>query len=102
MDHPSSSSHAVPVMLFPLGQIVITSGAMDVLTHYPIAPQMLLLCHVTGEWGDLDDEDQEANRAAIKYGTRILSSHIINADEKIWIITEADRSVTTILLPSEY
>lgn len=102
MRHPSSSSHASPLMLFPLGKILITSSAMDVLSDCPITPQMLLVRHVTGDWGDLYDEDQAANRAAIKYGTRIFSSHPINADEKIWIITEGDRSVTTILLPNEY
>ena len=60
-----------------------------------------LLRHHTGDWGDLDPEDVEANRAALHYGSRLLSSYDIG-HQKLWIITEADRSTTTVLLPEEY
>lgn len=67
-----------------------------------------LLQHQTGSWGDLCDEDREANDKAVQEGTRILSAYMLpghwqtESDDRIWIITEADRSSTTILFPSEY
>ena len=58
--------------------------------------------HVTGDWGTVGDEDKKLNDAAVKDGTRILSAYQTSAGEKLWVITEADRSSTTILLPDEY
>ncbi len=63
----------------------------------------LLRRHVTGDFGDLSPEDEKANWLAIEEGTRIFSSYVINAvGEKVWIITESDRSLTKLLLPEEY
>lgn len=87
--------------LFVLGQIVATPGALGFLEERRIAPQVLLQRHLSGDWAEMDDFDQEANRQAVKDGSRILSSFGF-AGEKIWIITEADRSSTCFLLPSEY
>jgi hypothetical protein len=65
-------------------------------------PAALLKRHVTGDWGELDEEDRRENELSVANGFRLLSSYILSSGAKIWIITEADRSVTTLLLPSEY
>jgi len=83
---------------FELGQIYATSGAM--LQELDFRPYILR--HMMGDWGDLDDEDKEANEEAIAHGERILSAYQIAEKVRIYIITERDRSITTILLPSEY
>ncbi len=57
---------------------------------------------MTGDWGDLDDEDKKENELSVKQGFRILSAYNLENGEKVWVITEWDRSVTTILLPEEY
>ena len=88
-------------MLFTLGQIVATPGAIDTLATLNINPAKLVERHANGDWSEMYDEDAEANRSAIEHGERILSSYVIQG-EKVWVITEWDRSVTTILLPSEY
>ncbi len=87
---------------FPLGQVVATPGALDALDEVGIVPFILLHRHIQGDWGDLDIEDKEANNFAITHGNRVLSAYNITDTVKIWIITEADRSSTTLLLPSEY
>mgnify|MGYP000163561286 CR=1 FL=1 len=86
--------------LFPLGSLVITRGALDVL-HRPDVDASLMR-HRAGDWGDLCAEDVEANKAALAQGLRVLSVYHDRSGTKFWIITEADRSVTTILLPEEY
>ena len=85
---------------FELGQIVATPGALEVLT--PEEPLVLLRRHASGDWGEVDGHDQRANNRALKDGTRVLSSYTTSGGEKVWIITEADRSSTCLLLPSEY
>lgn len=87
--------------LFELGQLVATRGAADLMLEREIAPGSLLARHVTGDWGDMDASDKHANETALKQGFRIFSAYVIGED-KFWVITEADRSVTTILLPEEY
>lgn len=87
--------------LFNLGKVYATPGALAFLHEQNLTPYEFLHRHHTGDWGELDDEDIEANRAALHYGSRLLSSYRI-ANQKLWIITEADRSVTTVLLPEEY
>ena len=93
-----------------LGQVVMTCGVQLLLAKHPhmgqMEAQMLLTRHRSGDWGDLDDEDKAANDRAVGTddgeGTeRILSAYQLYG-EKVWIITEWDRSVTTILFPSEY
>src|SRR5450830_461123 len=88
--------------MFALGQVVATPGALDALTKIGIEPLELIHRHVTGDWGDLCAEDRHQNLFAIRSGLRIFSSYKISAKTKIWIITEADRSATTLLLPEEY
>jgi hypothetical protein len=85
---------------FSLGQIVATPGALDTLNQDQILD--LLARHSRLDQGALDDEDHKANADALVDGTRIFSSYKLASDVKIWIITEADRSVTTLLLPEEY
>ncbi len=88
--------------LFSLGQIVATPGALAALEKAGQQPQEFLSRHVCGQWGDLCAEDRKENQFSLERGFRILSSYRTNAGEKIWIITESDRSVTTILLPEDY
>jgi hypothetical protein len=85
---------------FPLGQIVATANALAQITKTDI--DAALQRHVIGDWGDLDDEDKEVNDRAPAEGTRILSAYQAANGTKFWIITEADRSVTTVLLPEDY
>ena len=96
--------------IFPTGSIVATRGVYDLACENPEFARFIqksLNRHVKGDWGDLDDEDKRANDQALKEGNRLLSAY--NDDRfprhgvaTIWIITEADRSVTTILFPDEY
>jgi len=86
---------------FPLGQIVATPGALDVLDRGAVNAAELLRRHQNGDWGNVPPEDAEENELSIVNGNRILSSYTVGAD-RIWIITEADRSSTTLLLPEEY
>ena len=84
-----------------LGRVVATPGALKLLTEAREHPFDLLARHATGDWGDLCAFDRRQNEIALRDGYRILSSYNAPAG-RIWIITEADRSVTTILLPEEY
>jgi hypothetical protein len=88
--------------LFPAGQIVATPGALTALEKSGQTPLEFLARHVRGEWGELDEEDRRENQLSLKRGFRLLSSYRTNAGDKVWVITEADRSVTTLLLPDEY
>lgn len=88
--------------LFSLGQVVATPGALAALEKAGQSPAEFLSQHVRGEWGDVPEEDRRENQFSLERGFRLLSSYRTNAGEKIWVITEADRSATTLLLPSEY
>jgi hypothetical protein len=88
--------------LFTLGTVLITPGALDMLEALKLAPLPFVLRHVAGDWGELCDEDKQANAAALTYGSRVLSAYDIPPNHRLWIITEADRSSTTLLLPEEY
>ncbi|HEX7933050.1 MAG TPA: hypothetical protein VF573_08250 [Paraburkholderia sp.] len=87
---------------FPMGRPAITPAAQAVLDEAGISGGLLLARHIHGDWGDLPVEDQTANELALLKGNRLLSSYALPGDGKIWIITEADRSATTLLLPDEY
>jgi hypothetical protein len=88
--------------LFPLGQIVATPGALAALERAQQPPICFLTRHASGDWGELEPADVAENQYSIDHGFRLLSSYQTNAGEKLWIITEADRSATTLLLPEEY
>lgn len=94
--------------LFELGQTVATPGALEALEQSKQTPAEFLARHQKGDWRGLNTDDKWANEDAVRYEgdskrqRRVLSAYRTNMDVKIWIITEADRSVTTILLPSEY
>lgn len=87
---------------FRLGQLVATPGALLLLACHQVNPLELIGRHITGDFGDLDAEDQQRNEEAIEQGARVFSSYRLPNDEKVWCITEWDRSVTTLLLPVEY
>ena len=88
--------------LFPLGQIVATPGALAALEKAGQQPQDFLARHIHGDWGDLCDEDRNENQLSLEQGFRLLSSYRTLADVTLYVITEADRAITTILLPEEY
>jgi hypothetical protein len=87
---------------FPLGQVVATPGALDALLMAGQTPALFLRRHLTGDWGEVDEHDLHENELAVAAGFRLLSAYTLSSGIKLWIITEADRSSTTILLPSEY
>lgn len=107
---------------FALGRVVATPGALALMHATNSNPFVLLARHVTGDWGEIDPEDVITNEDALEHGLRVLSVYRLplqaavekgaapaqpsqDADEhdnRIWLITEADRSVTTLLLPEEY
>lgn len=95
--------NSLPTMpLFPPGQIAATPGALRLLEENNKSPLEFLSRHLRGDWGDLCPEDKMENEPSLKQGFRLMSSYPITAAEKLWVITEADRSVTTLLLPEEY
>jgi hypothetical protein len=85
-----------------MGQIVATPGALEALFEAGQTPGEFLYRHVTGDWGSLPLEDIQENEFSLKHGLRIFSSYELRTGTKLWLITEHDRSVTTLLLPSEY
>jgi hypothetical protein len=87
---------------FNLGQLVATPGALEALTKTEESPLSFIARHISGDWGDIDGEDVQENEFALNQNLRLLSVYHLKDGTKIWIITEADRSATTILLPSEY
>jgi hypothetical protein len=89
-------------MKFKIGQLVITPGALAAFTESGENPWAFMVRHMAADWGEVDQEDWKLNDEAVKEGTRILSAYTLKSKVRIWIITEADRSATTILLPEEY
>ncbi len=87
---------------FSLGQVVVTPGFLEAMhnTGDKIVPY--LLRHVQGDWGELDEHDRKENERSLRNGFRLLSAYRLSDDTKFWVITEADRSATTFLLPEEY
>ena len=85
-----------------LGRVVATYGALRKMLVNSIDPYTLLTRHATGDWSEMDADDRKANIEAAASGLRVFSAYRINETERLWIITEADRSVTTFLLPLEY
>jgi hypothetical protein len=87
---------------FSPGSIVATSGALAALEASGDDPMAYLVRHIAGDWGDVDEHDRCENELSLIYGFRLLSAYTLTSGTKIWIITEADRSATTVLLPEEY
>jgi hypothetical protein len=85
----------------PLGRVVATPGALKLLMEAGGHPFDYLARHAAGDWGDLCAFDRRQNEIALREGLRVLSSYEVHTG-RVWIITEADRSITTILLPEEY
>lgn len=88
------------VPLFHPGQLVITSNALSRIQIQDIHPAFYR--HIFGDWGEVCEEDKQINNDAIRFGERVLSAYTSSSGDKFWIITERDRSVTTILLPEDY
>ena len=85
-----------------MGQIVATPGALEALEQAGENSTTLLRRHLAGDWGEVDEDDRRENERSLADGCRLLSAYTLSNGTKLWIITEADRSATTLLLPSEY
>jgi len=85
-----------------LGQIVATPNALHALEDANRVAEEFLARHAAGDWGDVGAEDWKENELSVQEGFRVLSSYTLSTGKKLWIITEADRSATTLLLPDEY
>jgi len=84
------------------GQLVATPGALDALREAGVGYLPYIRRHLVGDWGDISKEDASENELSLREGFRLLSAYRLPTGCKIWLITEADRSATTILLPEEY
>jgi hypothetical protein len=91
----------VTTALFPIGKVYITPGALAACASFPMPPDVLIVRHVGGDWQEMSKDDQVANKNAITDGSRILSAYQVG-DDRFYVITEADRASTTILLAAEY
>ncbi len=89
-----------PRIRFQPGTIVATVGAIEIATNEQI--HELITRHLHGDWGDVEPDSVEANEQALKDGLRILSSYKLPNERVLWVLTEADRSATTVLTPEEY
>ncbi len=93
---------------FAAGRLLSTPGALEALEKAGVNPSTLLSRHVSGDWGDMCEEDKQANEQALQDGSRIFSAYVLKTtNQKVWAITEATddqgrRAATTILLPEEY
>jgi hypothetical protein len=93
---------AIPAKAFPLGQLVATPGALAAIQEAGQTPSVFIDRHVHGDWGEVCPEDWRLNDEAVENGDRLLSAYRTAQGVRIWIISEWDRSVTTVLLPDEY
>jgi hypothetical protein len=90
----------IVTQLFPLGNVYQTPGVLEAIPTEDVF--QALARHQTGDWGELGAQDKQENEFSLGFPSRILSAYRAQTGEKFWIITEADRSATTVLLPSEY
>jgi hypothetical protein len=102
MHRNSNTTRTATITRFALGQTFITPGAEEALQIAGQTELEFLRRHMSCDWGELSQEDLEENDVSLKEGFRLLSTYHTCKGQKLWIITEADRSSTTILLPSEY
>lgn len=91
----------MPLRFHP-GRLLITPGASALLEASGVFVFSLLARHLTGDWGDVSKADAAENELSLVRGFRLLSAYTLKSGQRVWIITEADRSATTILLPDEY
>lgn len=87
---------------FPLGQVVATPGALAALERAGQLPLEFVARHANGDWGEVSDADRQENELSLAHGFRLWSVYTTRLGERLWVITEADRSATTFLLPDEY
>jgi hypothetical protein len=99
---PNKDFQGAGKTLLKLGQTVITPGALQEITNAGQTPFEFLIPHMHGNWGELCEEDKKVNELAVEHGYRVLSAYRTKKDVRIWVITEADRSSTCILLPEDY
>jgi hypothetical protein len=92
----------IPPMKFRLGRLLVTPGALAAITDSGQTPWDFLVRHMAGDWGIVSEQDKLLNDEAVGAGDRLLSSYLTAKVIKVWVLTEADRSATTILLPEEY
>ena len=102
MNTTPSPTRTPSLCLFALGNVVATPGALDLLDRTATNAAELLQRHQSGDWGSVPPEDAALNDYSVTHAGRLLSSYPLTESERLWIITEWDRSVTTLLLPSEY
>ena len=102
MHRNSNTTRASLGARFALGQTFITPGAQEALDIAGQTPIQFLRRHMSADWGEVSEDDAQENELSLRDGFRLLSAYRTVKSQKIWIITEADRSATTILLPSEY
>ena len=107
MSMPVTQTDRPRTTRLPLGHVVATPGALEVIRDHGLDVVSLLHRHRAGDWGAVSEHDAQANDHAVEHGARVLSAYDLPSVEgraggRLWIITEADRSATTVLLPSEY
>lgn len=102
MNESSTTENDRPAVKLHLGRLVATPAAIRAMTEGGQDPALLLARHRAGDWGDVGAEDRAANDRAVNEGERVLSAYPLPDGGRLWIITEADRSATTILLPDDY
>lgn len=92
-------------MKFNPGRLLVTRGVaekMKIIDKFYMHVQLSVSRHLAGDWGDLSDDDRVANEQALQSGDRLFSAYTMEGMPKIWVITECDRSATTVLFPDEY
>jgi uncharacterized protein YycO len=99
---PTTNNEGINMTVFKMGRIVATPGALSALQSAGECLGCILLRHLGNDWGDLDDDDKRANDNALRDGDRILSKYTTTLGVALYVITEADRSATTILRTDEY
>lgn len=99
---PWSAPNSTTPVRFSTGQLIATPSALSALVQQRISPWALVRHHEQGDCGDMDEHNRQANEQALSNGTRLLSAYTLPNGTRIWVITEADRSATTLLLPEDY
>ncbi len=102
LNSPASAKPARGGPRFGLGRLVMTIGAREALDESGEPPFKFIARHVSGDWGELEPEDKAENELSIREGFRILSHYRTSKGVRLYVITEADRRATTLLLPEEY